>query len=148
MLSVCIVNWNNKDYLRGCLESLTACPPAKEALEVIVVDNASSDGSAEMVRENFPKAILIANSDNKGYAEGNNQALEKAQGQTLLLLNPDVVLNENTLSNSLAFLKSHPDAGAVGIKQIEPDGKIQRSLRAFPEPLPILWEYLGLSRVF
>jgi GT2 family glycosyltransferase len=148
MLSVCIVNWNNKDYLRECLVSLAAYPPEGDELEVIVVDNASEDGSAQMVRNEFPKVILIANGENKGYAEGNNQALNRAQGQTLLLLNPDVVLNKDTLTNALSFLKAHPDAGAVGIKQIGADGKIQRSLRSFPEPGPILWEYVGLSRVF
>lgn len=148
MLSVCIVNWNNRDYLRECLKSLAAFPPTGEELEAIVVDNASSDGSAEMVREEVPDVILIANEKNEGYARGNNQALEKARGDTLLLLNPDVVLNQTTLTNALAFLKGHPDAGAVGIKQIGADGNVQKSLRSFPEPWPILWEYLGLSRVF
>lgn len=148
MLSVCIVNWNNKDYLRECIKSLAAFAPPGDDLEVIVVDNASADGSAEMVREEFPDVVLIANDTNAGYAQANNQALEAAHGDKLLLLNPDVVLNETTLTNSLAFLKAHPDAGAVGIKQIGPDGKVQKSLRSFPEPWPILWEFFGISRIF
>ena len=147
MLSVCIVNWNTRDYLRDCLASLYAHPP-DEALEVIVVDNASADGTAPMVSSEFPQTVLIANADNRGYAEGNNQALERAQGDTLLLLNPDVVVHPDTLARALAFLRAHPDCGALGCRLIGADGLTQRSVRGFPDPLPVLWEYCGLSRLW
>lgn len=147
MLSICIVNWNTRDLLRGCLASLDTYPP-DEPWEAIVVDNASSDGSADMVRTEFPQVTLLANSENKGYAEGNNQALSQAQGDTLLLLNPDVVLHPQTLSASLAFLRTHPRCGALGCRLVGPDGETQRSVRGFPEPSPVLWEYLRLSRLF
>lgn len=147
MLSVCIVNWNTCRMLRDCLSSLRAYPP-DEPMEVIVVDNASEDGSAQMVREEFPEVRLIANCDNLGYADGNNQALHHAQGDTLLLLNPDVVLQPQTLSAALAFLRAHPRCGALGCRLIGPDGATQRSVRGFPEPWPVLWEYLRVSRLF
>ncbi|MBV9852743.1 MAG: glycosyltransferase family 2 protein [Armatimonadetes bacterium] len=148
MLSVCIVNWNTRDYLRGCLASLYAHPPQGEPMEVIVVDNASDDGSAQMAATEFPQAVLIANANNTGYAEGNNQALARARGDVLLLLNPDVIVPPDALTRALAFLRARPDCGALGCRLIGPGGETQRSVRGFPGPLPVLWEFLGLSRLF
>jgi N-acetylglucosaminyl-diphospho-decaprenol L-rhamnosyltransferase len=150
MLSVCIVNWNTCDLLRDCLSSLLSYPSSQDTdtMEVIVVDNASSDGSATMVASEFPQTILIANSDNKGYAEGNNQALIRAKGGILLLLNPDIVLNTDTLPHALSFLVAHPRCGALGCRLIGTDGQTQRSVRGFPDPGPVLWEFLGLPRLF
>ena len=147
-LSVCIVNWNTRDYLLECLTSLYEYPPQGADLEVLVVDNASGDGSAAMTATEFPQALLIANADNKGYAEGNNQALEGATGDLLLLLNPDVVVHPDSLTRAVQFMASHPDAGATGCRLIGKDGETQRSVRGFPAPGPVLWEYLGLSRLF
>ena len=146
-LSVCIVNWNTKDYLRECLTSLYQYPPAGAEMEVIVVDNASSDSSAAMTMQEFPQAVLIANTDNKGYAEGNNQALERATGDNLLLLNPDVVVHPDSLTRAMAFMAAHPDTGALGCRLIGQDGETQKSVRGFPDPGPVLWEFLGLSRL-
>ena len=147
-LSVCIVNWNTRDYLRDCLTSLYEHPPRNADLEVLVVDNASVDGSAPMVASEFPQAILVANADNKGYAEGNNQALERATGDLLLLLNPDVVVYDGSLTRAVEFMAAHPEAGAMGCRLIGSDGKTQRSVRGFPDPGPVLWESAGLSRLF
>jgi len=147
-LTLCIVNWNTRDYLRECLTSAFRYVLDGAELEVIVVDNASGDGSAAVVAEEFPQVILLANSDNRGYAEGNNQALRRAMGDYLLLLNPDVVLHPESLSNALDFMVSHPDAGALGCRLVGTDGQTQRSLRSFPDPGPVLWEFLGLSRLF
>lgn len=147
LLSVCIVNWNTREFLRACLRSLYMYPPLDADTEVIVVDNASSDGSADMARAEFPQATLIANNTNLGYAEGNNQALTRAQGDALLLLNPDVVVHQHSLTNALRFLREHPEAAAVGARLLGTDGRTQSSLRAFPDPLPVLWEALGLSRL-
>lgn len=147
-LSVCIVNWNTRDYLRECLTALGQYPPAGTDMETIVVDNASTDGSAAIVASEFPWVSLIGNADNKGYAEGNNQALARAAGNFLLLLNPDVVVHPGSLTRAIAFMAQHPDAGALGCRLVGPDGQTQRSVRGFPDPGPVLWDAAGLSRLF
>jgi GT2 family glycosyltransferase len=145
-LSVCIVNWNTRTLLLDALASIYYAPPAF-AFEVIVVDNASKDGSAQAVTEQFPQVRLLVNSDNKGYAEGNNQAMERAQGAYILLLNPDVILPPHGLEKAVAFMEQHKKAGALGVRQVYPNGKVQRSVRGFPSPLAVLWELVGLSRL-
>ncbi len=146
-LSVCIVTWNTRDFLRDCLRSLGAYPPGGVDLEIVVVDNASADCTAEMVQAEFPTIQLIANTDNKGYAEGNNQALAAATGDWLLLLNPDVTVHEDSLTAALAWMQAYPEAAVLGCRLIGPDGQTQRSLRGFPDLGPVLWEFLGLSRL-
>lgn len=146
-LSICIVNWNTRNHLRACLASIEAHPP-DAPYEIMVVDNASQDGSAEMVREQFSHVQLIANRENAGYAAGNNQALILARGEFLLLLNPDTEMHEDTLNQAIAFFQSHPEAGAIGALQRFPNGEIQPSVRAFPYPLPLFFEIIGLSRLF
>lgn len=146
-LSICIVNWNTRDYLKACLTSIEDHPP-HAPFEIIVVDNASHDGSEVMVREQFPHVQLIANSENRNYAAGNNQALRAAQGEFLLLLNPDTEVGENTLVQALAFFRSHPEAGVIGALQRSPNGEIQPSVRSFPYPLLLCFEIAGLSRWF
>ncbi|MCS6918532.1 MAG: glycosyltransferase family 2 protein [Fimbriimonadales bacterium] len=146
-LSICIVNWNTRELLRACLQSLYRCPCA-EPFEVIVVDNASADGSAAMVCAEFPQATLIANPENLGYARGNNQAIARAQGEFVLLLNPDTEAFPDTLNRAVAFLRAHPEAGAVGAKQLFPDGRVQPSVRGFPTPANLLYEVSGLARLF
>jgi GT2 family glycosyltransferase len=146
-LSICIVNWNTRELLRACLQSIYRYPP-DAPFEVIVVDNASSDGSAAMVQAEFPQAVLIANAENLGYARGNNQAMERAQGEYLLLLNPDTEVFPDTLNCALAFLAAHPEVGAIGAKQLFPDGRVQPSVRGFPTPANLLWEVSGLARLF
>ena len=112
------------------------------------MDNASHDGSAEMVAREFPEVRLRANTENAGYALGNNQAMEKANGDYQLLLNPDVILPPHGLETSIQFMNAHPEAGALGVKQVSPDGTLQRSVRGFPTPLSVLWELTGASRLF
>ena len=147
-LSVCIVNWNTRDYLRECLAALTQYPPDGLEMEILVVDNASSDGSALMVAAEFPAVYLTASAANLGYAEGNNLALASATGDALLLLNPDVVVHPESLTRAAEFAASHAGFGAFGCRLIGTDGKTQPSLRSFPDPGPVLWEYLGGSRLF
>lgn len=147
ILSIIIVNWNTRDYLRRCLASIEANRPRFDH-EVIVVDNASPDGSADMVRDEFPAAHLIANDGNLGYAAGNNQGVEIAAGRYLLLLNPDVEVKPGALDALVEFAEGHPDAAAVGCRLIGEDGQVQRSLRSFPEPWGVLCDYLKLSKVF
>ena len=146
LLSICIVNWNTRDLLLGALASIYDAPP-NFGFEVIVVDNNSRDGSAGAVRERFPQAQLIANADNTGYAAGNNQAMERACAAYNLLLNPDVILPPGGLDKAVAFMEQHPDAGALGVRQVHPDGSLQKSARGFPTPMAVLWELLGLSRL-
>lgn len=149
LLSICIVNWNTRDYLKGCLASLLQFPArGAGGQEIIVVDNASGDGSADMVAEEFPSVTLIRNSENLGYAEGNNQAMRISTGEYVLLLNPDVIVHKNALTRAILYLRGNPTVGALGARQIATDGSTQMSVRGFPDPKPVLWEYLGFSKLF
>jgi len=147
-LSVVIVNWNTCSYLRQCLESLSEERHGGTQIEVIVVDNASTDGSAQMVRQEFPWVRLVANSGNAGYAKGNNQGISLAEGRYVLLLNPDTVVPKGALGKLTAWMDSHPDVGAVGVRLLNPDGSVQPSCRSFPEPAYLLYESLGLTLLF
>jgi len=146
-LSIVIVSWNTRDLLLQALDSIYTAPPPFP-FEVIVVDNASADGTVEAVQRAFPQVILLSNAVNMGYAKGNNQGIERARGAYILLLNPDVVLPEGGLEKAVRFMEQHPDAGALGVRQVHPDGTLQRSVRGFPTPLAVLWELVGLSRLF
>lgn len=132
-LSVILVNWNTRDLLRRCLESLRGALAGIEA-EIVVVDNASADGSAAMVRDQFPQVRLIANSENRNYAAGSNQGLAAATGEHLLLLNPDTELTATAVRALLEFLQARPRAGAVAPLLAHPDGGAQASVRRFPTP--------------
>src|SRR5205085_4680084 len=90
---------------------------------------------------------LIANKANIGYAQGNNQAIDRSSGAYVLLLNPDVLLPPGGLERAVAFMEQHKDTGALGVRQVHPDGRLQRSVRGFPAPLAVLWELIGLSRL-
>lgn len=130
-LSICIVSWNVAADLRKCLECI-AWQSDELALEVIVVDNASSDGSVELVRRHFPSVTLIENDANVGFARAANQALEAAVGRYVLLLNPDCVPGEHALARLVGFADRRPDAGLIGPKLVYPDGRLQHSCRRFP----------------
>lgn len=132
-LSIVIVNWNTEALLRDCLASIAANPPAGR-YEVIVVDNASTDGSAAMVRDVFPEVKLLANGENVGFAGANNQGMEASTGDTILLLNSDTVVRAGALEALLQFMESHPQAGAAGARLLNPDGSLQHSC----SPLPTL----------
>ncbi len=146
-VSVCIVNWNTREHLRECLASLRQnC--AELGVEVIVVDNASDDGSAEMVMTEYPDVRLLALEENVGYAAGNNLALREAKGRYRLLLNPDIVLKPGAIEALVSFLDDHPKAGAVAPRLRLRDGSVQLTCRSFPDPDVVLHEALGLSRLF
>jgi GT2 family glycosyltransferase len=129
-LSVIIVSWNVRELLARCLASLRAAGIG--SWEIIVVDNASSDGSAAMVRQHFPQVRLIANDSNLGFAHGNNQGIAASQGRYVLLLNPDTEVVGEAVATLLTFLDAHPDVGVVGPQLRYPDGSIQPSRRRFP----------------
>ncbi len=147
LISVAIVNWNTRDLLLDALESIYHDPNAQR-FEVFVVDNSSSDGSASAVAEQFPQVVLTANSSNAGYAAGNNQAMKQAKAPYILLLNPDVIVPIGTFTQVVSFMEAHPDAGAMGIRQVHPDGGVQNSVRGFPTPLAVIWEMTGFARLF
>ncbi len=129
-ISVVIVSWNVRDALRQCLASVFQ--ERGLTYEVFVVDNASADGSAAMVRQEFPQAQLLANTRNIGFAQANNQALTHATGRAVLLLNPDTLLHEGTLASIVAYFDAHADVGILGGKIFHGDGSLQRSVLRFP----------------
>lgn len=141
-----IVSYNTRDLLRDCLRSVFASQSAP-SYEVIVVDNCSPDNSAEMVRQEFPQVKLIASDINGGYAYANNLGLRQAQGQHLLLLNPDTVLPPTALRDMLAFMQAHPDAGVAGPKLVLADGSLDLACRrSFPSLDVAFYRLIGLSK--
>ncbi|HDQ70952.1 MAG TPA: glycosyltransferase family 2 protein [Chloroflexi bacterium] len=131
-LSIVIVSWNVCDLLRRCLHSIFNGVPSDITLEVIVVDNASSDESVSMVRETFPQVHLIVNADNRGFPAANNQGIEVAKGRYVFLLNSDTEIVGDALATMLDFADAHPDVGVVGPQLLNPDGSVQSSRRRFP----------------
>lgn len=146
-LSVIIVNWNTKDLLRQCIESIKA-HTQKISYEIIVVDNFSSDGSAEMVESNFPEVTLIENKENKGFGRANNQGLVQAGGKYILFLNSDVAVNKNCLDLMFDFMEKKPDVGASSCRLTFPDGGLQHSCREFPSFKVFFLMLLGLRALF
>ncbi len=130
-LSILIVSWNTRDLLAQCLASVYACPPAGE-FEIIVVDNASADGSADMIRERFPLVRLLALERNAGFAGGNNLAINISRGHYLLFLNPDTVVVPGAIETLLNFMDKTPATGAAGSMLLNPDGTLQPS--CYPAP--------------
>ncbi len=128
-VSVIIVSWNTKDLLRKCLKSIYD-ETVKYTFEIIVVDNDSPDKSADMVAEEFPDVILIANKDNKGFAAGNNQAMVIAKGENLLLLNPDTVVIENAIDKMIDYVKT-TKYQVVTCKLLNGDMTLQKSVNSF-----------------
>jgi hypothetical protein len=129
-VSILIVNWNGQRVLRNCLQSLHE-GHAGVTSEVIVVDNASTDASPDIVPREFPEMVLLRNKSNRGFAAGNNQAAAAAKGRHLLFLNNDTIIPPGSLSHLVTFLDLHPGVAAVGPKLIGSDGKPQRSGRNF-----------------
>jgi GT2 family glycosyltransferase len=130
-ISVIIVGWNARHYLELCLESLTTAPPSR-SMEIIVVDNASSDGSVEMIEAKFPQVKLIRNSENLGFAKGNNVGIRQSQGRYVALVNPDVIVFPGCLDALVDFLEQNPQVGNVGPRVLNPDMTLQSSCRRFP----------------
>jgi hypothetical protein len=142
-LSIVIVSWNVRDLLRQCLDSLAA--QQSPAVEVIVVDNGSTDGSVEMARAEFPAVALIANADNRGFPAANNQGIRAANGRYVLLLNPDTQVAADALAALVVFADAHPDVGVVGPQLLNPDGSVQSSRRRFPTLATALFESTWLQ---
>lgn len=132
-LSVVIVSWNVKALLERCLSSLMeSSEQSGLQCEIIVVDNASTDGSPEMVRQRFPSAALIASESNLGFTRANNVGIPHGSGRYILLLNPDTEVIGDALLTMVAYMNGHSDVGALGPKLLSPDGRVQSSRRRFP----------------
>jgi GT2 family glycosyltransferase len=130
-ISVVIVGWNAKHYLELCLESLAKSRP-RRSMEVLVVDNASTDGTVEMIEATFPWVKVIKSSENLGFAKGNNVAIRQAQGQYIALVNPDVIVFPGCLDGLADFLDQNPKVGNVGPRVFNPDMTMQSTCRRFP----------------
>ena len=147
-LSIVIVNWNVRDLLRQCLLSLHQATRTINT-EIYVVDNASTDGSIEMIRTEFPEVILIANQKNFWFPKANNQALRKVKGKYTLLLNPDTTVKEDALVRLIKFMETHPSVGIDGPKILDSDGRIQyECARELPTLSGFSFSIIALTRLF
>lgn len=148
-LSIVILSYNTKELLRECLLSIMKYETRSMKYEIIVVDNASSDGSTDMVKEEFKDVTLIANQKNVGYSAGNNRGVKSAKGGYVLFLNADTVVYKGTLEAMVAFLDEHKNVGVATCWVQLPTGKLDDSChRGFPTPWRSFCHFTGLSRMF
>ncbi len=147
-LTVVVASYNARDVLRACLASLRTAGPSL-AIEVVVVDNNSRDGSPEMVAAEFSEVTLLRNEHNEGFGRANNRALKIARGRYVLCLNSDTVIPEGSLEPMIEFLDENPDVGIVGCRLERPDGELDPACkRSFPTPVSALARFLHLDRIF
>jgi len=143
-LSVVVLSWNTREILRACLAALERDVPC-EPREIIVVDNGSADGSAQMVARDFPAVRLLCNAENRLYAEANNQGALAARGRYVCLLNSDTEVRPGALDRLAGFLEIHPEYAAIAPRLVNPDGTVQRACRRFPTLLEPLLESTSLG---
>ena len=146
-LSIIIVNWNTKDLLAACLDSLASETQGLK-LQIIVVDNGSTDGSVEWLEAERPDVDLIANNDNEGFAKANNAALLRCQGRHILLLNSDTEVQPGALVNSVRTLDAYDDIAVLGCQILNTDGTLQTSHRPFPSLSYLLAQLAGANKLF
>lgn len=147
LISVVIVAHDSWPYVGACIRSLYDHPPAELPFEVVLIDNASSDGTTDRVRALFPAVRVIASPHNDGYGVAVNRAMRKAVGDYLVLLNPDCEVTPGSLDTMVHFLDAAPRAGIVGPRLVRPTGEVQPSGRRFPSPRRVLLEVLRLHRL-
>lgn len=147
-LSIIIVNWNAGEYLKGCVQSIYS-NIGTASLEIIVIDNASTDNSLDMLKDNFPDVIVIKNDANVGFAKANNQAMKVSVGQYILLLNPDTVVLDDSFLKMIDFMDANRDAGAVGAKLMLPAGHLEAGAAGYKFSLKTSFEYyFFLTKLF
>ena len=147
-LSIIIINYNVKEFLQNLLHSIEKAS-ANISKEIIIVDNASDDGSVELIKQRFPSCKLISNDKNLGFGKANNQALKIATGKYFLLINPDSIVSEDTFDKMIAFFKKNSEAGLAGCKILNPDGTLQLACRrSYPGPWTSFCKVTGLSNLF
>ena len=145
---VCVVSWNACDDLRACLASIPGACSDQSTVETVVVDNASVDGSPEMVEREFPSVRLVRLSENTGFSGGNNKALEDLDTEFAFLLNSDAVCAPGAIDCLLAYADAHPEVGMVGPKVLNPDGSLQYSCRRWPTPAAGVFRNVWIGRWF
>jgi GT2 family glycosyltransferase len=145
-VTVIIVSWNVRDLVGDCIRSVI--DQTRHSYEIIVVDNASADGTAEMIATELPTVTLLANDDNRGFAAANNQALARAEGRNILLLNPDTLVLDGAVDVMLEWLEQHPDVGCVGCQVLQTETDVQMTCFSDPGPLNMLLIETGLHRMF
>jgi hypothetical protein len=146
-LTIIVVNWNTRELLRKCLDSIETTVRCL-SYEIIVVDNASTDGSADMLQQKFPTVMRIENRENRGFGAANNQALRIMTGRYALLLNSDAVLTENAVSELFDCMEKHPDAAMACGQLLNFDGSRQNSIAAFPTLLTLMTNTSLLEYLF
>ncbi len=147
-LSIIIISYNTSDFLKECIESIQKNTKGIN-YEIIVVDNASSDNSVEMVKKEFPEILIIESPENIGFSKANNLGVNKSKGRHVLFLNPDTVVYKDSLSNMIKFMDEHEEAGAATCSLVMPDGKLDDAAhRGFPNPWNSLSYFSGLSKLF
>jgi GT2 family glycosyltransferase len=146
-ISIVILNHNDKDYLRGCLQSLEHCSKSRQ-VEVIVSDNASLDGSVEMVASEFPRAQVLKNTENLGFTKGNNVGIKASTGRYVFLLNSDIKVLDGCIDAMAQFLDDHPKVGIAGPKILNRDMSHQSSCRQYPTLWNNFCQTCGLAKLF
>ena len=146
-VSICIVTCRARDLLKDCLQSI--CVNTRTPYEIIVVDNASKDGTVEMLRRDFPFVRLIRNDHNAGFGRPSNQALRVSSGKYALLLNNDTIVLPQAIDLLVAFMETHPDAGICGPKVLNRDGSMQKQCRrSYATPWDLFCYFSGLAALF
>ncbi|MBN2072061.1 MAG: glycosyltransferase [Candidatus Krumholzibacteriota bacterium] len=146
-LSIIIITHNSLVPVEKCLESLEACPPSG-SYETIVIDNASSDGCADMIEESFPRCMVIRNEENRGYSRGVNQGIDLSISELILILNPDIEVRDGSIDRLARFMNDNRSAGMAGSKLLYPDGRLQYSCRAFYTIKALFLRRTFLGRIF
>ncbi|MHC4551329.1 MAG: glycosyltransferase family 2 protein [Planctomycetota bacterium] len=146
-VSIIIVNWNTRQLLEDCLRSIERTT-GNVAYEVVVIDNASQDDSAQMVKDKFPDVRLIENNDNRGFSAANNQGMTVAQGEYVLLLNSDTVVLDDAIEKTIAFARQSTTAAVVGCRVLNPDRTLQPTCFRFPSVLNLFLSTTYLYKMF
>ncbi len=144
--SIVVVSYNTREFTKQCLRSIYENVRGV-SFEVVCVDNASKDGSAEMIKREFPEVVLYESGENLGYAKGNNLGISKSGGQYVVLLNSDTVILPGTFEGVLEFMEKHSDAGAASPKLLNPDGSVQYCVRTLPDITTALFQSIGLHKL-
>jgi N-acetylglucosaminyl-diphospho-decaprenol L-rhamnosyltransferase len=149
-LLIAIVNWNTRDILATCLESIVEemKPQMRWRIEIVVVDNASADGSPQMVSQRFPQVLLVENATNVGFSRANNQAIQLMDSRYVLVLNSDTKVLPGALAGLLEFMDAHPRCGAAGAHLLNADGSLQQSCRPMLTPRREFWRLAGLDSLW
>lgn len=148
-LSVIIVSYNTKDFLKNCLLSIIQNAPKKIDFEIIVIDNHSTDGSLDLIEKEFPNVILIRNEENLGFSKANNIGVRNSKGKYVLFLNSDTIVYPKTLEKMVEFMEKHKEVGAATCKVVMPNGRLDDAChRGFPTPWNAFCHFFGLSKLF